>query len=151
VRRLYEEAYGEGKVQVVDEVLYPDFVCYDPNSETGEVRGAETVKGEIEYFRSAGLSFAVDAQIAEGDKVVTRLTAAGTRQGEFFGIAPTGKRIEMTGISIERFDEGGKLVEEWPEYNLLGVLRQLEAAPKPKQTTGVQSSGSLTFPRAASA
>jgi hypothetical protein len=43
----------------------------------------------------------------------------------------------MTGISIERFDEGGKLVEEWPEYNLLGVLRQLEAVPKPEQTARV--------------
>lgn len=133
VRRLYEEAYGEGKVEVVDEVLHPDFVCYDPNSESGEVRGAETVKTEIEYFRNAGLSFAVDDQIAEGDKVVTRWTAAGTHQGEFFGIAPTGKRIELTGISIERFDEGGKLVEEWPEYNLLGVLRQIGAIPEPEQ------------------
>lgn len=53
MRRLYEEAYGEGKVQEVDEVLHSDFVCYDPNSETGEIRGAETAKGEIEYFRNA--------------------------------------------------------------------------------------------------
>lgn len=137
VRRLYEEAYGEGKVQVVDEVLHPDFVCYDPNSETGEVRGAQTVKGEIEYFRNAGLSFTVEDQIAQDDKVVTRWTAAGTHQGEFFGIEATGKRIEMTGISIERFDEGGKLVEEWPEYNLLGVLRQLGAVSTVEETAGV--------------
>ncbi len=137
VRRLYEEAYGEGKVEVVDEVLHSDFVCYDPNSESGEIRGAEAVKGEIEYFRNAGLSFIVEDQVAEGDKVVTRWTATGTHQGEFFGIAPTGRRIEMTGISIERFDEGGKLVEEWPEYNLLGVLRQLGAVPESEQTTGV--------------
>lgn len=137
VRRLYEEAYGEGKVQVVDEVLHPDFVCYDPNSETGEVRGAQTVKGEIEYFRNAGLSFTVEDQIAQDDRVVTRWTAAGTHQGEFFGIEATGKRIEMTGISIERFDEGGKLVEEWPEYNLLGVLRQLGAVSTVEETAGV--------------
>ena len=39
VRRLLEEAYGEGKIEVVDEVLHSDFVCYDPNSESGEVRG----------------------------------------------------------------------------------------------------------------
>ena len=75
--------------------------------------------------------------MAEGDKVVTRWTATGTHQGEFFGVAPTGKRIEMTGINIERFDEGGKLVEEWPEYNLLGALRQLGAVPEPGQTTEV--------------
>ncbi len=131
VRRLLEEAYGEGKVEVVDEVLHSDFVCYDPNSESGEIRGAEAVKGEIEYFRNAGLTFIVEDQIAEGDKVVTRWTATGPHQGEFFGVAPTGKRIEMTGINIDHFDEGGKLIEEWPEYDLLGTLRQLDAVSEP--------------------
>ena len=58
--------------------------------------------------------------MAEGDKVVTRYTVSGTHQGEFFGVAPTGERITMSGISIDRFDEGGKMVEEWPEYDLLG-------------------------------
>jgi hypothetical protein len=53
VRRLYEEAFAQGKPEVVDEVLHSTFVCYDPNSETGEIRGAQTVKGEIEYFRNA--------------------------------------------------------------------------------------------------
>ena len=135
VRRLLEEAYGEGKVEVVDEVLHSDFVCYDPNSESGEIRGAEAVKGEIEYFRNAGLTFIVEDQIAEGDKVVTRWTAAGTHQGEFFDVTPTGKRIEMTGINMDHFDESGKLVEEWPEYDLLGTLRQLGAVPELGQTT----------------
>ena len=44
---MMEEAFGQGKLEVVDEVLDPDFVCYDPNSEAGEVRGAETIKQEI--------------------------------------------------------------------------------------------------------
>ncbi len=135
VRRFLEEAYGEGKVEVVDEVLRSDFVCYDHNSESGEFRGAEAVKGEIEYFRNAGLTFIVEDQIAEGDKVVTRWTATGTHQGEFFGVGPSGKRIEMPGINIDRFDEGGKLIEEWPEYDLLGALRQLGVVPEPGQTT----------------
>jgi hypothetical protein len=53
VRRVLEEAFGQGKVEVIDEVLHSDFVCYDPNSESGEIRGAETIKREIEYFRQA--------------------------------------------------------------------------------------------------
>jgi hypothetical protein len=53
MRRVLEEAFGQGKTEVVDEVLDSDFVCWDPNSETGEIRGAETIKGEIEYFRNA--------------------------------------------------------------------------------------------------
>ncbi len=67
VRCLYEEAFGRGKPEVIDEVLHSDYVCYDPNSETGEIRGAQTVKGEIEYFRSAFPDFfwRVEDQIAE--------------------------------------------------------------------------------------
>jgi predicted ester cyclase len=128
-RLLMEEAFGQGKLEIVDEVLDPNFVCYDPNSESGEVRGADTIKEEIEWFRSAvpDLTYTVEDQVAEGDKVVTRYTASGTHQGEFFGVAPTGKRIEMSGIQIDRFDESGKMVEEWPEYDLLGAMKQMGA------------------------
>src|ERR671938_1392826 len=52
-RRLVEEAFGQGKLEVVDEVLDPDFVCYDPNSEAGEVREADNIRQEIEWFRNA--------------------------------------------------------------------------------------------------
>jgi steroid delta-isomerase-like uncharacterized protein len=131
-RRLFEEGFSQGNIDVVDEVLNPDFVCYDPNSESGEVRGAETIKNEIEYFRNAvpDLTYTIEDQIAEGDKVVTRYTVTGTHQGEFFGVAGTGERITMSGNSIDRFEDG-KMVEEWPEYDLLGVMRQIGAVPVP--------------------
>ena len=135
VRRFLEEGFGQGKTELVDEVLHSDFVCYDPNSETGEIRGAETIKGEIEYFRNAvpDLTYTVEDQVAEGDEVVTRYTATGTPQGEFFGAAGTGNRIEMSGIQIDRFDESGKMIEEWPEYDLLGAMRQMGAIAEPQQ------------------
>ena len=134
-RRLLEEAFGQGKLEVINEVLDPNFVCYDPNSEAGEVRGADTMKGEIEWFRNAipDLTYTVEEQLAEADKVVTRYTASGTHQGEFFGVPGSGKRIEMSGIQIDRFDESGKMVEEWPEYDLLGAMRQIGAVPEPGQ------------------
>jgi predicted ester cyclase len=134
-RRLVEEAFGQGNLEVIDEVLHSDFVCYDPNSETGEIRGADTIRGEIEYFRNAvpDLTHTVEDQVAEGDKVTTRYRASGTHQGEFFGVAGTGNRVEFTGIQIDRFDESGKLVEEWPEYDLLGAMRQIGAVPGPQQ------------------
>jgi steroid delta-isomerase-like uncharacterized protein len=135
VRRLLEEGFGQGKVDVVDEVLHSDFVCYDPNSEAGEIRGADTIKGEIEYFRTAApdLTYTVEDQVAEGDKVVSRYRVSGTHQGEFFGVPGTGNRVEFTGIQIDRFDESGKMVEEWPEYDLLGAMRQIGAIPEPAQ------------------
>jgi len=132
VRRFLEEGFGQGKTELVDELLHSDFVCYDPNSESGEIRGMDTIKGEIEYFHSAvpDLTFTVEDQVAEGDKVVSRYTATGTHQGEFFGVAGSGNRIEMSGIQIDRFDESGKMIEEWPEYDLLGAMRQMGAIPE---------------------
>jgi predicted ester cyclase len=130
-RCFLEEGFGQGNLEVVDEVLDADFVCYDPNSEAGEVRGADTMKQEIEWFRNAvpDLTYTVEDQVAEDDKVVSRYTATGTHQGEFFGVAPTGNRIQMSGIQIDRFDENGKMVEEWPEYDLLGAMKQMGAVP----------------------
>ena len=130
-RRFMEEGFGQGKLEILDEVLDPDFVCYDPNSEAGEVRGADAIKQEIEWFRNAvpDLTYTVEDQVAEGDKVVSRYTATGTHQGEFFGVAPTGERIEMSGIQIDCFDGNGKMIEEWPEYDLLGAMKQMGAIP----------------------
>ncbi len=138
VRRLYEEAFGQGKTEVVDEVLDPDFVCYDPNAEGGEVRGAQTIKGEIEYFHNAfpeDFFWRVEEQVAEGDKVTTRYTMGGTHQGEFFGVSGSGKRGEISGINIDRV-EGGKVVEEWASYDLLGAMRQLGAIPEQPEQAG---------------
>jgi predicted ester cyclase len=131
-RLMMEEAFGQGNLEVVDEVLDPDFVCYDPNSESGAVRGADTIKQEIEWFRNAipDLTYTVEDQVAEGDKVVTRYAAKGTHQGEFFGVAATGNRIEMSGIQIDRFDDNGRMVEEWPEYDMLGEMKQMGAVPE---------------------
>ena len=131
-RRLMEEAFGQGKTEVLDEVLHSEFVCYDPNSESAEIRGADTMNGEIEYFRQAvpDLTYTVEDQVAEGEEVVTRWRASGTHQGEFFGVAGTGNRIELSGIQIDRFDERGKMIEEWPEYDLLGAMRQMGAIPE---------------------
>ena len=129
---MMEEAFGQGKTEVLDEVLHSEFVCYDPNFESGEIRGADTMKGEIEYFRQAvpDLTYTVEDQVAEGEEVITRWRTSGTHQGEFFGVAGTGNRIELSGIQIERFDERGKMVEEWPEYDLLGAMRQMGAIPE---------------------
>ena len=131
-RRMLEEAFGQGNLEIVEEILDPDFVCYDPNSEAGEVRGADTIKQEIQWFRNAvpDLTYTVEDQVAEGDKVVSRYTATGTHKGEFFGVAPTGNRIEMSGIQIDRFGGNGKMVEEWPEYDLLGAMKQMGAVPE---------------------
>jgi steroid delta-isomerase-like uncharacterized protein len=137
-RRFMEEAFGQGKPQLVDDLLDPDFVRYDPYIEAGAVRGVQTVKENIRWFRNVfpDLTCTIEDQLAEGEKVVTRWTVRGTHQGEeFFGVPATGERIEMRGIQIDRF-EGGKLVEERAEFDLFGALQQLGAVHEPGQAQG---------------
>jgi SnoaL-like polyketide cyclase len=100
VRRLMEESFGQGKPKLVDELIDPSFVHYEPYIEAGEVCKAETVKENIVWFRKAfpDLTCTIEDQVAEGDKVVSRWTVRGTHQGEFFGVAARGERVEMRGI-----------------------------------------------------
>ena len=131
VRRLMEESFGGGKPELVDELLDPDFVRYDPYIEAGEVRGVETVKENIVWFHNVfpDLTCTIEEQVAEGEKEVSRWTLRGTHRGNFFGVAPTGNRVEFTGTQIDRFDESGKIVEERAEFDLLGAMRQVGAIP----------------------
>jgi predicted ester cyclase len=70
----------------------------------------------------------IEDLIAEGDKVVARLTTSGTHQGVFLGLSPTGKRVMVTGIEIFRL-AGGKIVEHWNTYDDLGLFQQLGVLP----------------------
>ena len=72
--------------------------------------------------------YTIEDQIAEGDTVMTRWSGRGTHQGPLMGIPPTGKQSTVTGMSIGR-SEGGKIVEVWTEFDLLGVLQQLGVIP----------------------
>jgi len=81
-------------------------------------------------FRSALVDFhhVVEDQIAEGDKVVSRITACGTHVGELLGVKPNGQRITMTGIAIHRIADA-RLVEHWSEIDLIGLLQRLGVVP----------------------
>jgi len=136
VGRWFAEVTNQGKLEVADELLASEYVCHDPNSEAGEVR-AEALKESVGYFRDAlaDMRFEIEDMIAEGDKVVTRWTLRGTHRGELFGVAPTGEPVAMSGIVISRVTEG-KIAEEWDEYDLLGLMRQLGAISESRQTAG---------------
>ena len=80
--------------------------------------------------RSRAAAITVDEQIAEGDSRRDPWTGRGTHTGELAGIAPTGKDVTVSGLTISRF-EGGKVVEEWTTWDTLGMLVQLGAIPEP--------------------
>ena len=70
--------------------------------------------------------------IVEGETVAYRWTFRGTHQGELMGMPPTGKQVEITGITINRIS-GSKIEEQWNLFDQLGVMRQLGVAPAPGQ------------------
>jgi predicted ester cyclase len=70
--------------------------------------------------------------VAQGDKVAARFVEHGTHNGEFMGIAPTGRQATWTEIGILRI-EGGKIVESWYETDMLGLMQQIGALPAPSQ------------------
>jgi steroid delta-isomerase-like uncharacterized protein len=72
----------------------------------------------------------VDDLVAEGDRVVARWSATGTQTGPFMGMPPSGKVATNSGITIFRIS-GGRIVEEWSESDMLGLLQQVGALPSP--------------------
>jgi len=130
VRRYFEAIDARRDPSVVDEFLAPDFVSHNPSPGFGSDR--EGQKGAFVHFLAAAPDayHVLDDMVAEGDKVVTRLTAYGTQTGELFGIPPTGQRVVMTGIAIHRIADG-KIVEHWHEIDMLAGLQQLGVVPSP--------------------
>jgi steroid delta-isomerase-like uncharacterized protein len=127
--RFYE-VYNKGDMELIDELFSPDFVGKDPNDPSLEHRGRKGVKRVVAAFRNAfpDLEGTLEDQTAEDDKVVNRYTGQGTHRGEFLGVAPTGREVELSGVTIFRL-RGGKFVVGWDFYDGLGLLRQLGAMP----------------------
>jgi steroid delta-isomerase-like uncharacterized protein len=125
VRRAFEELFNTGNLAVADQIYAAEYVGHDP-ALGQELRGPDGFKMYVRMYRNAfpDLQITIDDQVAEDDEVVTRFTARGTQRGELFGIPPTGESVTITGIAVDRL-AGGKLVESWSNYDMLGLLRQL--------------------------
>ena len=123
-RRSWESV---GAPDTLDEVYTSDVVWHMPDQ---EVRGIEEAKQFVDMFKSAfpDMQATVEDVVAEGDKAVTRVTMRGTHQGEVeeFG-PPTGRRVEVQGITIHRIEDG-KIAEEGNSYDNMSMLQQLGLA-----------------------
>ncbi len=125
VRRLFEEVWNKGNVQVTDELFTPNYTHHDAS--TPDVgRGPESEKKRVNLYRTAfpDLRLTVEDLIADGETVMARWSCRGTHKGDLSGIAPTGKQINMSGISIARF-ANGKIAEGWVNWDALGMMQQL--------------------------
>ena len=134
-RRWFEEVVSTGNLALADELLAPGYVLHFPGM-PGPIDG-EGHKQLVLLFRSAFPDWheALDDVIAEGDKVVIRVTGTGTHTGEFQGIPPSHTRVTATGIGIGRI-EHGRIAEAWAAYDALGLMQQIGGVPAPAPAAG---------------
>lgn len=128
VKRFIEEAFNQGNLGVIDELVAGDFVNHAAGLQ--DARGPAGMTQFVTTYRTAFPDYActIDDQIAEGDTVVTRWTARGTQNGPLMGILPTGKHVTLSGIVIDRI-ANGKLAETWLQADALGMMQQLGVIP----------------------
>ena len=128
-RRLTEELFGQGRLEVVDDVVTSDYIEHAP-APPGFPAGPAGLKQFISGLRSAfpDLRYDVEDEVAQGGKVALRVRASGTHRGELFGIPPSGKRITWMEIHMSRLADG-MIAEHWVESDQLGLLRQMGAIP----------------------
>lgn len=129
MKRAYDLING-GDVDGFGELLADDFVEHE------ETPGLEPTKEGVKQFfhmyRAAFPDLCMEPQdiLASGDKVVARVRATGTHQGEFLGMPPTGKSVDVQLIDIIRFGDDGLAHEHWGVVDALAMMQQLGAIPE---------------------
>jgi steroid delta-isomerase-like uncharacterized protein len=133
--RFLEEVINRGNVGAIDELTAPKWV--DHSTPPGVPPTIEGIKTWIKMFRAAfpDLHYTVDDTIADGDRVVQRVTAHGTMKGDFAGMPASGKSATWSEIHIVRF-EGGMAAEHWGVVDQMAMLAQLGFAQAPGQPVG---------------
>jgi predicted ester cyclase len=130
-RRLVEEVLNQGDLAVANELISSGYIHHVPGGQL-----APGLAGVKDWLALTQLIFPdfyaiVEDEIAEGDRVVQRITGHGTHQGEFFGVPPTSKQVTFDVIEINRAGPDGKFAEHWSSIDLLGILQQIGAIPAP--------------------
>lgn len=129
IRRWFEEVWNKGNMDAIDEMASPDAI--------GHGQAQHDIDIGLKEFRTFAISLrrafpdfnvTIDQVIEQEDKVVARWTTTMTHKGEFLGVAPTGKKVTITGTSMQRIADG-KIVEGWDNWDQLGLLVQIGAIP----------------------
>jgi steroid delta-isomerase-like uncharacterized protein len=131
VRRLFTELWNNGNLLVADELFAPNYAHYDPSTPDFG-RGPDSEKKRAALYRTAfpDLHLTIEDVIAEGETVMTRWSCRGTHKGDLNGIAPTGKHITISGVTVARVSNG-KIVEGYVNWDALGLMQQLGVVPQP--------------------
>ena len=130
IRRLFEEVYNGGNMDILDEIVAPG--VFNHTAVPEHQCGIEGFKHIVRWGRNLFPDgrYEIEDMRAEGDKVACRVTVSGTHQGELWNISPTGKQFSVEHIHWHRL-AGGKLVERWAVRDDLGMMQQLGVISMP--------------------
>ena len=130
-RRFMDECWSQGKLESIGELVSDNCRIHDPVF-PALTSGADNLKRHIGMCKKGfpDLKFSIDDTIAERNEVVHHWTAQGTHKAEFLGMQPTNRKATVTGTSIYRI-EGGKIVEQWADWNLMSLMEQLGVRTAP--------------------
>ncbi len=127
IRRWFEEVWNNGRMEVIDEMASPDVIGHGQAQHDTDI-GLHEFRNFAVGLRAAfpDMKVVIDQTLEQGDKVVARWTSTMTHKGEFLGVAPTGKKVTITGTTIQRIVDG-RIVEGWDNWDQLGLLVQIGA------------------------
>jgi steroid delta-isomerase-like uncharacterized protein len=124
VRRFYEEI-DKGNIRILDELVAEDYVNHDPPPFPGLAPGRAGLRQAFEMFWKATPGHhVIEDQIAEGDRVMTRLRGVGRHEGDLAGIPASGKALDVKAVAIHRI-ANGRIVEHWSAVDSAALLGQL--------------------------
>jgi predicted ester cyclase len=130
--RRYQEAYNRGDLDILDEILAPDWFSNNwPRALMDQTIENVKMLHRMRLDSFPDLQTTTEALFAEGDWVVQRLTERGTHKGDVLGLAPTGNPVESGAVSLFRIDNG-RIVEHWAFQDNLPVLEQCGAEFPPE-------------------
>ena len=130
VRRFVEETINQGQIDSAAQFVWDDVVEQVPFP--GQGPGIEGLKDVLRGFRAGfpDIHFAIEEQIVEGEKVLSRFEWTGTHRGEFLGVPATGRPVKVWGMVMDRLVDG-RIKETRIIMDALGLMMQLGAIPQP--------------------
>jgi steroid delta-isomerase-like uncharacterized protein len=133
VSRIGNEIWNKGDMAVCDAVFSADYIGHLPGT-PAPVCGPREFGQLVQLYRTAfpDVHLTIEDVFAAGDRVAMRWTSRGTNLGSMMGVPPTGRRIEIMGVSIFRIAQG-KVVEEWEGFDTMALMQQLGAMGAPQQ------------------
>ncbi len=130
VRRWYQEVLSEKNIALIASLFSKTYTHHEEIVPGGWPRGTAGAEALAQTYHTASsdIQYTIEDQMADGDKVITRWTARGTHTGNFLNAPGSGRKYTITGISIERIEDG-KIAETWSNWDLMGLMAQLGLLP----------------------